>query len=75
MYRGQPQNAIGKKSIGEPERRLDGDTLKQTLKIATACRAELEDLCIVHGIAYQGQPTTTLREALKQRMVQTGLTS
>lgn len=48
--------------------RLDTDMLMITVRIATACRSELESLCIVHGIAYQGQPASTLREALKQRL-------
>ncbi len=48
--------------------RLDTDTLMLTVKIATACRAELESLCIIHGIAYRGQPAATLREALRQRL-------
>ena len=48
--------------------RLDTDTLMMTVKIATACRAELESLCIIHGISYQGQPAATLRQALRQRL-------
>jgi len=51
--------------------RLNSDRLILTVKIATACRSELENLCIVHGITHRGQPTTTLREALKQRLIAT----
>lgn len=55
--------------VSEPDAsRLDTNMLMMTVKIATACRSELETLCIIHGIPYKGQSAMTLREALKQRL-------
>ena len=49
--------------------RADTELLRETLRIATATRAELEMLCLQQGISHQGLPTPTLRQALKQRIV------
>lgn len=52
-----------------PSARTDTAFLRETLRIATATRAELESLCLQHGINHQSLPTSTLRQALKQRIV------
>jgi len=65
-YRARPAPS---RHASEPDgTRLDTDMLMMTIKIATACRSELETLCIIHGIAYRGRSASTLREALKQRL-------
>ncbi|MFK7963932.1 MAG: hypothetical protein AB8C46_08200 [Burkholderiaceae bacterium] len=63
-----PSNRSARPDTESGGNRLDTDTLMMTVKIATACRAELESLCIIHGISYRGQPAATLREALRQRL-------
>ncbi|MGB7182292.1 MAG: hypothetical protein WA888_07205 [Burkholderiaceae bacterium] len=45
------------------------ERLAQTVMISTASRRELETLCIQLGVPYQGQPSATLRQALKQRVL------
>ncbi|MGH1358236.1 MAG: hypothetical protein ACRBC3_05680 [Burkholderiaceae bacterium] len=60
-------NTLGQSQRSD-ELRLDTERLRQTLQIATAARAELEALCQQQGISHHGQPTPTLRQALKQRI-------
>ncbi len=60
--------STGAAGINPQPTRTDTAFLRQTLRIATATRAELELLCLHHGINHQGLPTSTLRQALKQRI-------
>lgn len=46
------------------------EQLAQTILISTASRRELEQMCIRMGVPHQSQPTATLRQALKQRLIQ-----
>lgn len=45
------------------------EQLAQTILISTASRRELEQMCIRMGVPHQSQPSATLRQALKQRLV------
>ena len=45
------------------------EMLAQTVMISTASRRELETMCIQLGVPYDRQPSATLRQALKQRLI------
>ena len=49
---------------------IEHEQLAQTIMISTATRKELERMCIQLGVPHQSQPSATLRQALKQRLLQ-----
>jgi hypothetical protein len=45
------------------------ELIATTLMISTASRRELENMCSQQGVPFASQPSATLRQALKQRML------
>jgi len=45
------------------------EMIATTVMISTASRRELESMCSQHGVPFASQPSATLRQALKQRIL------